>query len=51
MLNSANRLSDDASRPFLMIQEVLLIKDLETPMGTYPRCLLRGSDVLAIDFS
>ncbi len=31
-------------------QEVLLMTAVETPMGTYPRALIRRSDVLAIDF-
>ena len=32
-------------------QEVLLMSQLETPLGTYARSLVRGSDVIAVDFN
>ena len=35
----------------LSLQEVFLMSKVATPMGTYPRCLLRGSDVIALDFA
>jgi hypothetical protein len=33
------------------VQEVFLMSRVETPMGTYPRCLLRGTDIIALDFA
>lgn len=32
------------------IQTQILVKDLKTPMGTYPSAMLRGCDVLSIEF-